>query len=184
MTNIKHSLWAKPVPLRCPPVCVPGDVSMYSSWKYVPLNVQLQRLPPRGTQHLYVRRNNTWAQVWPPDLHMLQAASRAEGKEMTRRKQWRTSFHECTLVVSWGKKKKQQTKQKFMTEIRLIWSLHWQKNMPFLLVVVVPFRSFWFVLLNCWVWSFPIIRAIPKHSYALCLCMWVLSPIPQRERHF
>lgn len=96
--------------------------------------------------------------------------------------------HHSMSALLWSagekKKTKQQTKQKFMTEIRLIWSLHWQKNMPFLLVVVVPFRSFWFVLLNCWVWSFPIIRAIPKHSYALCLCMWVLSPIPQRERHF
>lgn len=63
-----------------------------------------------------------------PDLHMLQAASRAEGKEMTRRKQCRTSFRECTLVVSWGKKKPKPTNERVVTEIRLIWSLHWQKK--------------------------------------------------------
>lgn len=78
---------------------------------------------PQGTRHLYIQRNNTWAQVWPPDLHMLQAASRAERKEMTRRKQCRTSFHECTLVVSWEKNKTNQ-ETRVMTEIRLIWSLH------------------------------------------------------------
>lgn len=78
------------------------------------------------------------------------AASRAEGKEMTRRKWCRTSFHEC--AVSSAEKKPKQNGHSGNEVDRVIML---PEKTHFLLEVVVPFHSFWFVLLNYRVWHFP-----------------------------
>lgn len=93
-----------------------------------------------------------------------------QGKEMTWGKRCGMAFHECAVVISWKKNPKQ-------SQWKWGWSGHCsdrKKKKRFLLVVVVPFRSFWFVLLNYGGLEFPNYQnnsqSTPTFSVCACEC--------------
>lgn len=114
-------------------------------------------------------------------VHTVQAASRTEEKGNDLEE---TVWDIIPPVRSCHQLEKNPNKT-VRREMRLIWSWCWQKKMHFLLVVVVPFRSFWFVLLSCWGLEFPNYQSTHK---ALLRCLSVhasaVSYSPMRQAFF
>lgn len=178
---------AQPVGNACairmhPPSFVPGGMCIYTHRKSMFHGTYSCSDFLLGGAGIYMsRETSTWVQVQPlgsTQCKLLPELKERKGKEMTWGKRCGMAFRECAVVISWEKNPKR-------SQWKWGWSGHYsdrKKKRHFLLVVVVPFRNFWFVLLNYGALEFPNYQSTHKALlHSLSVHASAVSYSPKRE---